>query len=78
MATAPVFETQARNGDKIRNASAIINCTDVLATLLWYQDKLGLQVEFAWGDPVCTARSSPATRRSTSHDRIRPRPARAT
>ena len=52
MATAPVFETQARNGDKIRNASAIINCTDVLATLLWYQDKLGLQVEFAWGEPV--------------------------
>ena len=52
MATAPVFETKARNGDKIRNASAIINCTDVLATLLWYQDKLGLQVEFAWGEPV--------------------------
>ena len=52
MATAPVFASKARNADKIRNASSIINVDDVLATLLWYQDKLGLQVEFAWGDPV--------------------------
>jgi uncharacterized glyoxalase superfamily protein PhnB len=52
MATAPVFESQARNATRIRNASAIINVADVLGTLLWYQDKLGLQVEFAWGDPV--------------------------
>jgi uncharacterized glyoxalase superfamily protein PhnB len=52
MTTAPVFETKARNADKVRTASSIINVDDVLATLLWYQDKLGLQVEFAWGDPV--------------------------
>jgi uncharacterized glyoxalase superfamily protein PhnB len=52
MATAPVFESHARNAGRIRNASAIIFVEDVLATLLWYQDKLGLQVEFAWGDPV--------------------------
>jgi uncharacterized glyoxalase superfamily protein PhnB len=52
MSTAPVFETKARNGDKIRTASSIIFVEDVLATLLWYQDTLGLQVEFAWGDPV--------------------------
>ena len=51
MTTAPVFESTARNADKIRNASSIISVDDVLATLLWYQDKLGLQVEFAWGDP---------------------------
>jgi uncharacterized glyoxalase superfamily protein PhnB len=52
MATAPVFASKARNADKIRSASSIINVADVLTTLLWYQDKLGLQVEFAWGDPV--------------------------
>ena len=52
MATAPVFASKARNADKIRNASSIINVADVLTTLLWYQDKLGLQVEFAWGEPV--------------------------
>ncbi|MET1002681.1 MAG: VOC family protein [Acidimicrobiia bacterium] len=52
MTTAPVFESQARNADKVRNASSIISVPDVLETLLWYQDKLGLQVEFAWGDPV--------------------------
>jgi uncharacterized glyoxalase superfamily protein PhnB len=52
MATAPVFESTARNADRIRTASSIINVEDVLATLLWYQGKLGLQVEFAWGDPV--------------------------
>ena len=52
MATAPVFESQARNAARIRNASSIISVPDVLETLLWYQDKLGLQVEFAWGDPV--------------------------
>jgi uncharacterized glyoxalase superfamily protein PhnB len=52
MATAPVFASKARNADKIRSASSIINVADVLTTLLWYQDKLGLQVEFAWGEPV--------------------------
>ena len=52
MATAPVFAANARNAGRIRNASSIINVPDVLATLLWYQDKLGLQVEFAFGDPV--------------------------
>jgi uncharacterized glyoxalase superfamily protein PhnB len=52
MTTTPVFESKARNADKIRGASSIINVDDVQATLLWYQDKLGLQVEFAWGDPV--------------------------
>jgi uncharacterized glyoxalase superfamily protein PhnB len=52
MATAPVFDAKARNAQKIRNVSAIISVDDVLSTLLWYQDKLGMQVEFAWGDPV--------------------------
>ena len=52
MATAPVFDSKARNAKKIRNVSAIISVDDVLSTLLWYQDKLGMQVEFAWGDPV--------------------------
>jgi len=48
----PIFESRARNADRIRSASAIINVPDVQSTLLWYQDKLGLQVEFAWGEPV--------------------------
>ena len=52
MTSTPVFASKARNADRIRNASSIINVPDVLETLLWYQDKLGLQVEFAWGDPV--------------------------
>ncbi len=52
MTTAPVFDSKARNAEKIRNVSAIISVDDVLSTLLWYQDKLGMQVEFAWGDPV--------------------------
>jgi uncharacterized glyoxalase superfamily protein PhnB len=52
MATVPVFESKARNAERVRSASSIIFVNDVLATLLWYQDKLGLQVEFAWGDPV--------------------------
>ena len=52
MATAPVFDSKARNAEKIRNVSAIISVDDVLSTLLWYQDKLGMQVEFVWGDPV--------------------------
>jgi len=52
MATAPVFEANARNADKIRNASSIINVEDVLATLLWDQDMPGLQGEFGWGNPV--------------------------
>ena len=29
-----------------------MNVADVEASLLWYQDQLGLQIEFAWGDPV--------------------------
>jgi uncharacterized glyoxalase superfamily protein PhnB len=52
MSTAPVFATNARNGARIRSYSSIIFVDDVLATLLWYQDVLGLQVEFAWGEPV--------------------------
>jgi uncharacterized glyoxalase superfamily protein PhnB len=52
MGAAPVFESKTRNADKVRSASSINFVDDVLATLLWYQDKLGLQVEFAWGDPV--------------------------
>ena len=48
----PKFVSDARNADRIRTAAAIINVEDVEATLLWYQEKLGLQVEFAWGDPV--------------------------
>ena len=52
MGTAAVFESKTRNADKVRSASSIIFVNDVLATLLWYQEKLGLQVEFAWGDPV--------------------------
>ena len=46
------FTSTARNAHRIRTASAIINVEDVEKTLLWYQDQLGLQVEFAWGDPV--------------------------
>ncbi len=49
---APGFESEARNAKRIRTASAIINVEDVEKTLRWYQDELGLQVEFAWGDPV--------------------------
>jgi uncharacterized glyoxalase superfamily protein PhnB len=52
MATAPAFESKTRNAEKVRSASSINFVDDVLTTLLWYQDKLGLQVEFAWGDPV--------------------------
>ena len=65
MATAPVFESKTRNADKIRSASSIIFVDDVIATLLWYQDKLGLQVEFAWGDPVVHGSISAGT--STFH-----------
>ena len=46
------FSTTARNGHHFRSATAIINVADVEKTLRWYQDELGLQVEFAWGDPV--------------------------
>ena len=46
------YATNPRNAHSIRGAAAIVNVTDVAKTLLWYQDKLGLQVEFAWGDPV--------------------------
>ena len=52
MTTTPMFGSKTRNADKVRGASSIIFVNDVLATLLWYQDKLGLQVEFAWGEPV--------------------------
>lgn len=51
MSTAK-FLSEGRNAKFIRNASAIINVDDVEKTLLWYQDQLGLQVEFAWGDPI--------------------------
>ena len=50
--TTPKFESEGRNARYIRNASAIINVDDVEKTLLWYQDQLGLQVEFAWGEPI--------------------------
>ena len=46
------FSSTARNAQHIRSATAIINVENVEKTLLWYQDELGLQVEFAWGDPV--------------------------
>ena len=46
------FESQTRNASYIRGAAAIINVRDVAQTLLWYQNELGLQIEFAWGDPV--------------------------
>lgn len=49
---AEVFSSTARNAHRIRSASAIINVEDVEKTLRWYQDQLGLQVEFAWGDPI--------------------------
>lgn len=49
---AATFESTARNAHRIRNASPIINVPDVGETLRWYQDVLGLQVEFAWGDPI--------------------------
>ena len=52
MAEQPLFQGSARNAGKIRGAASIINVEDVQGTLLWYQDKLGLQVEFAWGEPV--------------------------
>jgi uncharacterized glyoxalase superfamily protein PhnB len=50
--TPPKFAPAGRNARYIRNASAIINVEDVEKTLRWYQDELGLSVEFAWGDPV--------------------------
>ncbi|PCJ18471.1 MAG: hypothetical protein COA96_16680 [SAR86 cluster bacterium] len=50
--SAPSFDANARNATRIRNASSIINVDDVEKTLRWYQDQLGLQIEFAWGDPV--------------------------
>jgi uncharacterized glyoxalase superfamily protein PhnB len=50
--SAPTFASKARNAERIRNACAIFYVEDVQGTLLWYQDKLGLQIEFAWGDPV--------------------------
>jgi uncharacterized glyoxalase superfamily protein PhnB len=50
--SAPTFLAKARNADRVRNASAIYSVPDVGATLLWYQDMLGLQIEFAWGDPI--------------------------
>jgi hypothetical protein len=34
MATAPLFESKARNSDRIRTASSIIFVNDVLSTLL--------------------------------------------
>lgn len=46
------FNATARNAHRIRTAAAIINVEDVERTLRWYEDELGLQVEFAWGDPI--------------------------
>ncbi len=46
------FAATARNAHHVSNAAAIINVEDVEATLRWYQDQLGLQVEFAWGEPI--------------------------
>ncbi len=51
MAT-PKFLPVARNADFIKGAASIINVDDVESTLLWYQDKLGLTIEFAWGEPI--------------------------
>lgn len=46
------FTNTARNADYVLGAAAIIDVADVELTLQWYQDKLGLAIEFAWGDPV--------------------------
>jgi uncharacterized glyoxalase superfamily protein PhnB len=51
-AVETTFAATTRNAHRIRSATSINFVDDVLSTLLWYQDKLGLQVEFAWGDPV--------------------------
>ena len=48
----PKFLSTTRNAAFIKGAAAIINVTNVESTLLWYQDELGLAIEFAWGDPV--------------------------
>ena len=48
----PKFDASGRNEAHVLGAAAIINVPDVERTLLWYQDKLGLSVEFAWGEPV--------------------------
>lgn len=48
----PKFLPAARNADFIKGAASIINVDDVESTLLWYQDKLGLTIEFAWGEPI--------------------------
>ena len=50
--TSAKFAAEGRNAKYIRNAAAIINVEDVEKTLLFYQDQLGLQVEFAWGQPI--------------------------
>lgn len=50
--TSPKFQSTARNAEFIKGAASIINVSDVESTLLWYQDQLGLQIEFAWGEPV--------------------------
>ena len=46
------FQSEARNADHILGAASIINVPNVEKALLWYQDQLGMQIEFAWGDPV--------------------------
>lgn len=46
------FLAENRNAGFINGAAAIINVPDVEAALLWYQDELGLEIEFAWGDPI--------------------------
>ena len=46
------FLAENRNAGFINGAAAILNVPDVEAALLWYQDELGLEIEFAWGDPI--------------------------
>lgn len=50
--STPKFASETRNANLIKGAAAIINVADVEATLLWYQEQLGLSIEFAWGEPV--------------------------
>jgi len=50
--TEPKFATHGRNEGRVLGAAAILDVPNVEKTLLWYQDKLGLSVEFAWGEPV--------------------------
>lgn len=46
------FLSTTRHADKIKGAASINNVPDVKKTLLWYQNELGMQIEFAFGDPI--------------------------